>query len=100
MRRILPVCLLLAVVATRGSAATYFVAADGRADGDGSAARRWPSIEDAWSRVGGGNTIVVRAGIYPGTVQIRNYPARPGGPPTIIQSEAKWKAIINGGEQE
>jgi hypothetical protein len=94
------VYLLLVVAATRGSAATYFVATDGRAAGDGSAARPWPSVADVLSRVGGGHTTVVKAGLYPGPFQIHNYPAPPGGPPTLIQSEEKWKAVVNGGEQE
>src|SRR5438046_2273161 len=97
---ILPVVLLLAVTAARSSAATYFVATDGKAEGDGSAARPWPSVALALSRIGGGNTIVVNPGLYQGPFQIRNYPAPPDGPPTLIQSAEKWKAVVNGGQEE
>ena len=87
-------------IVTAASGGSFYVAVDGRPDNDGSAARPWPSIEHALSRVGAGNTIIVKPGLYRGAVQIRNHPARPEGPPTVIRSEVKWKAVINGGESE
>ncbi len=92
--------LLLPMAATACCGATYYVAPDGTEDGDGSAAGPWPSVEYALSRVGGGNTIILRAGIYRGPFQIRNHPAPPDGPPTIIKPERKWKAVVNGGAEE
>lgn len=92
--------LLLLLAATAAPAATYFVATDGKAENDGSREKPWPAVGHALSKVGAGNTIVVRPGVYRGPWQIRNHPAKPGGPPTIIQSEVKWKAVVNGGEGE
>ena len=92
--------LIVMLTATAAPAASYFVAVDGQAGNDGSHAKPWPSVEFALSKVGAGNTIIVRPGVYRGPWQIRNHPAEPGGPPTIIQSEVKWKAVVNGGEGE
>jgi len=88
------------LTATAAPAASYFVATDGKAGNDGSLAKPWPSVEFALSKVGAGNTIIVRPGIYPGGWQIRRYPAKPDGPPTIVKSEVKWKAVVNGGGGE
>jgi hypothetical protein len=90
--------LLLMFAAAAAPGATYYVATDGKADNDGSQAKPWPNAVFALSKVGVGNTIIVRPGIYRGKWRFYNYPAKPGGPPTIIQSEEKWKAVINGGE--
>ena len=90
--------LIVMLTATAAPAASYFVAVDGQAGNDGSHAKPWPTVEFALSKVGTGNTIIVRPGVYRGPWQIRNHPAEPGGSPTIIQSEVKWKAVVNGGE--
>jgi len=67
--------------------ASFYVAVGGRPENDGSLAKPWPTVEFALSKVGAGNTVVVRPGIYRGPWQIRNHPAKPGGPPTLITSE-------------
>jgi parallel beta-helix repeat protein len=56
----------------------------------------WPSVEFALGKVGGGNTIVLKPGIYGGPVRIaRAYAGSPNSP-TVIRSEVKWKAVIQG----
>src|SRR2546423_410490 len=77
-------------------AATFYVATDGREDGNGSAAKPWPSVEYALSRAGAGHTIIVKPGIYRGPIQIGKEYAGTKEHPTIIRSEAKWKAVIIG----
>ena len=79
---------------------SFYVALEGRPENDGSSAKPWPSVEHALSQVGAGNTIIVKPGIYQGPWQIRDHPASPGGPPTIIKSEVKWKAVVRGGPGE
>ena len=79
---------------------SFYVAVDGRPENDGSSAKPWPSVEYALAKVGAGNTVIVGPGIYQGPWQIRNLPAAPGGPPTIVRSEVKWKAVVNGGPGE
>jgi len=80
------------------SGASFYVALGGRSENDGSPAKPWPTVEFALSKVGAGNTVIVKPGIYRGSWQIRNHPAKPGGPPTIVKSEVKWKAVVNGGQ--
>jgi parallel beta-helix repeat protein len=58
--------------------------------------RPFASVEAALAKVGGGQTIVVRPGIYRGPIQIAKRHAGSKGSPTVIQSEVKWKAIIIG----
>jgi parallel beta-helix repeat protein len=93
------VVMWVAMTAMGANAETYYVAADGKPDNDGSAASPWPSVEHALSKVGGGHTILLKPGIYRGPWQIRNHSTKPGGAPTLIKSEVKWKAVINGGEE-
>jgi len=87
-------------------AASFYVALGGRPENDGSSAKPWPSVEFALSKVGAGNTVIVRPGIYRGPWQIRNHPAKPAverapqPPPTIVKSEVKWKAVVHGGPGE
>jgi hypothetical protein len=79
-----------------GRARQYYVAPDGSQRGDGSARRPWPSAQYALEKVGGGNTIILMAGVYPGNLTI---PARFGGTPdrpTEVRSEGKWKAAVIG----
>jgi pimeloyl-ACP methyl ester carboxylesterase len=87
-------------IAPATTRATFYVAVDGRVESDGSLAQPWPSVEYALSKVGAGNTIIVKPGIYQGRWQIRNHPAKSDGPPTIIRSEVKWKAALHGGSGE
>ncbi len=74
----------------------FYVSPSAPRAGDGSAARPWPSVRHALEKVGGGNTIILEPGLYPGTLTI---PARFAGTlrqPTEIRSEGKWKAAIVG----
>jgi parallel beta-helix repeat protein len=75
---------------------SYYVATDGREEGDGSSAKPWPSVEYALSRAGAGQAIIVKPGIYRGPIQIGKEYAGTKEHPTIIKSEAKWKAVIIG----
>jgi len=86
----------LTLAASLASAETYYVATEGREDGDGSKEKPWPSVEWALSQVGGGHTIVVRPGLYRGPLEIAREYAGTKERPTIIQSEVKWQAIVVG----
>jgi len=79
-------------------ATPYYVATDGEPQGDGSRERPWPTVEYALSQVGGGRTILVKPGIYRGPIQIAKQFAGTRERPTMIQSEAKWQAVIIGAE--
>ncbi len=93
--------VVLATLTTiSADAGTYYVAHSGTQENDGSLAKPWPSVEFALSKVGPGNTVIVRPGNYQNTWQIRDQPAKPGGPPTIVKSEVKWKAAVHGGPGE
>jgi hypothetical protein len=78
------------------SAGTYYVSLQGTVDGDGSAGKPWPSVEVALSEVGGGHTIVVKAGRYAGGITIPKSASGTPAAPTIIQSEVKWGAVVLG----
>ena len=94
-----PIILLpLVALACPTFAGTYYVATDGSANNDGSEASPWPSIEYALSRVGGGQTIIVRPGIYRGPIEISKAHMGTEERPTIVKSEVKWKAVIIGAE--
>lgn len=88
--------LFIAALTTSTNAETYYVAIDGKADGDGSKEMPWPSVEYALSKVGGGHTIIARPGIYRGPIQIAKQYAGTEENPTVIKSESKWKAVIIG----
>ena len=64
------VTILFALTALTADGAVYYVAADGKPDNDGSRDKPWPSVEYALSKVGGGQTILVRPGVYRGPIQI------------------------------
>ena len=96
MRRILGTGLLLVALAAAARAETYYVATDGKAENDGSREKPWPSVEFALQKVGGGNTIVLRPGIYRDPIHIKHVHAGTEQRPTVIRSEVKWKAIILG----
>ncbi|MHB1036383.1 MAG: right-handed parallel beta-helix repeat-containing protein [Pirellulales bacterium] len=98
-RRVFTV-MWFALAAVSAEAATFYVATDGKPENDGSSAKPWASVEFALAKVGAGNTIIVRPGFYQGPWQIRNVAAKPGGPPTVIRSEEKWKAVVHGGHGE
>ena len=92
--------MLMALMLVAGAAGTdiYYVATDGKPDGDGAKERPWPSVEYALSKVGGGQTIIVRPGVYRGPIEIAKQFAGARERPTVIQSEVKWQAVIIGAE--
>jgi hypothetical protein len=88
------VCTVMMMAAAgQVHAARLYVSTDGREANDGSREKPWPSVEHALSRVGAGNTIVVRPGFYRGTWQIRGFAAKPDGsptqPPGVLRSTAR-----------
>jgi hypothetical protein len=90
--------LAMAIAAARAD--TYYVATDGKPDGDGAKERPWPSVEYALSKVGGGHTIVLRRGEYRGPITVTAKAAGTEKNPTIIKSEKKWAAAIVGSTGE
>lgn len=90
--------ILLALTAMTAHGAVHYVAADGKSQNDGSRDKPWPSVEYALSKVGGGQTIMVRPGVYRGPIQIARQFAGTRERPTVIQSEIKWRAVIVGAE--
>lgn len=89
------IVLALATSTTRG--ASFYVAAGGRPENDGSLAKPWPSVEYALAQVGGGHTIVLQPGEYRGPVTVTAKDAGTEKSPTIIKSEKKWQAVIAAG---
>ncbi len=74
----------------------YYVSPAGKAENDGTSARPWPSVQFALAAVGGGHTIILRAGEYPGPIYIPKTAAGTAYNRTVIQAEKKWKALIIG----
>ena len=70
MRHIVAAGLVLIAMALVANAGTYYVATDGKPDGDGSREKPWPSLDFALKKVGGGNTIVLRPGFYRGPLDV------------------------------
>ncbi len=87
---------LVLLLAANGMGDTYYVAPTGKAENDGSREKPWASVEQALAKVGGGNTIVLRPGIYQGPILIAKAYAGTAERPTIIRSEVKWQAVIMG----
>ena len=96
MRRTAGITLLFAAMVVSADAGTYYVGTDGKPENDGSREKPWPSVQFALGKVGGGNRIVVRPGIYRGPIEISRAYAGTEQSPTIIQSEEKWKAVVIG----
>ena len=96
MHRILAEGFVLLVLASAAEAGTYYVAADGKPHNDGSRDKPWPSVEFALQKVGGGNTIVVRPGIYRGPITVAHAYAGTKERPTVVRSEEKWRATMIG----
>jgi hypothetical protein len=92
----LAIALLPAALAAAADAATYYVATDGKPANDGSREKPWPAVEFALAKVGGGNKIVLRPGVYRGPITIARIYSGTEQRPTVIQSEEKWKAVIVG----
>jgi hypothetical protein len=74
---------------------TYYVSPTGSMFNAGTQTSPWPSVAWALVKVGGGNTIILEPGTYGPILVPRGY----GGTsahPTVIQSQAKWQAVIDG----
>lgn len=96
-----PILLLAALgllVAGVACAATVYVSPDGRPEGDGSAERPWPSVQFALEKVGGGQTVIMKPGQYPGDIKIDVPYAGTPDSPTIIRAQEKWRAVVIGGQ--
>ena len=86
MHRILAEGFVLLVLASAAEAGTFYVATDGKPTNDGSRDKPWPSVEFALQKVGSGNTIVVRPGIYRGPITVaRAYAGTKSTPPWFGQ---------------
>jgi hypothetical protein len=92
------VTLFAAWAASSVNAEVYYVAVDGKAENNGSQERPWPSAEYALGQVGGGQTIVLKPGIYRGPLKISRQFAGTPDRPTVIKAETKWKAVVVGSE--
>lgn len=73
----------------------YYVSPTGSTTNDGSQNSPWPSVAFALSKVGGGNTIILEPGTY-GPILVRRGYGGTAGHPTVIQSQIKWQAVIDG----
>ena len=87
--------MLFAMATDVSQAGTYYVATDGTAANDGSAERPWPTVNYALEKVGGGNTIIVKPGVYSGVMIKKDY-AGTAEHPTVVKSEKKWGAVLTG----
>src|SRR5512138_3375447 len=96
MNRYVWITLLLMSTTVGAPAAGCFVGTDGKPENDGSREKPWPSVEYALSKVGGGNAVILKPGIYRGPIQIPRQYAGTKDAPTVVKSEVKWKAIIVG----
>jgi parallel beta-helix repeat protein len=96
MCRLVSIALLLAAMAASAYAGAYYVATDGKPENGGTREKPWPSVEFALQKVGGGNTILLRPGVYRDPIRIKHAYAGTARHPTVIGSEVKWKAVIIG----
>ena len=74
---------------------TIYVSPLGKTTNDGSEASPWPSASYALAKAGGGITIIFKPGTY-APILIRRGQGGTSTSPTVIKSEQKWKAVING----
>lgn len=80
-----------------GGIPTYYVAPDGLEENDGTFDRPWPNVEYALTQVGGGRTIVLKPGEYPGTITILPEHSGTSSTPTVLKAYQRWTAIVSGG---
>lgn len=72
----------------------YFVSPSGSERNNGSQASPWPSVEYALSKISGGNIITLMPGVYRDPIVVDVQSAT--GYPTVIQSQNRWEAVIQG----
>lgn len=91
-----PLLLLSIILLSSAHGGTYWIAASGGSMGDGSQSNPFSSFETALKKTGGGHTFLFKPGYYTG--QITLFPKDGGTPqnPTILKSQQKYKAILNG----
>jgi parallel beta-helix repeat protein len=73
----------------------YYVSPTGSTSNTGTQSSPWPSVTYALSQVGGGHTFILE----PGTYAPFMVPVGDGGTsanPTVIESQVKWQAVIDG----
>ncbi len=92
LRLLVSLCTVI-LVAGSVHAANYYVAPYGARDGDGSRDRPWPTVAHALSVVGGGQTIVVMAGLYE-SIDIMETAGGTPERPTVIRSDVRWAATV------
>jgi len=100
MKRLVLILLLTAVSPLVARSETYYIAPDGKENDAGSKEQPWPSVRFALSKIGGGHTLLLLPGVYRGPIQIGKAHAGTETSPTVIRSEVKWKAIINGSPRQ
>jgi hypothetical protein len=76
--------MLFAMAAGVSQAGTYYVATDGSAANEGSAEHPWPTVNYALEKVGGGNTIIVKPGVYSGVMINKGYAGTAEHPTVVI----------------
>lgn len=74
---------------------TYYISPNGSMQGDGTEAHPWSSVKDALDLVGGGNTFILMPGTY-SPIIIYNGHGGTSDHRTIIRSQFKWQAVIDG----
>ena len=75
--------------------AGYYVSPTGSTTNTGTQSSPWPTVAYALSKVGGGHTIILEPGTYAPILVPRTYGGTSASP-TVIESQYKWQAIING----
>ena len=91
------VSILAAALCCAGAnAAEYFVATDGRDDGDGSAAKPWRTIQRAADVAVAGDVVTIRGGTYREWVK----PANAGreGAPIVYRAAKGEKVLVTGAD--
>ena len=74
---------------------TYYVSPLGSTTNDGTQDSPWPSVAFALRKAGGGNTFILEPGTYGPILVGRTYGGASGSP-TVIRSQNKWEAVIDG----
>ena len=80
---------------TAAAGTTYYLAPGGSDSAPGTAAQPWATFAGAFGRMGAGDTLIVKDGIY--TNALSNPPNGTASSYTIVRSQNDGKAIIKGG---
>ena len=86
---------LLAALTGAAHAETYYVAPNGSPRNNGSRAKPW-TLDRAVKQLKGGDTVIVRPGLYIGGTTVPGSASGTKERPTVIKSEKKWQAVISG----